>query len=143
MTMRRNDRMAALVLLGLVAGSGAQAQQRSVWDGVFTAEQSARGKVQYDAHCAVCHGATLNGTDTAPALSGSLFVANWSELSAGDLFKRVRTTMPANDPGSLGNAVVADLIAYLFLMNKFPAGSSELSSDTQTLQQIGITRAAH
>jgi mono/diheme cytochrome c family protein len=140
--MRFKIRIAALVVMGFAASSAAQAQQRSVWDGVFTAQQGGRGKLQYDAHCAVCHDATLGGSDSAPALSGGLFVANWSGLSAGDLFKRIRTSMPANDPGSLGDAVVADVMAYLFMMNKFPAGSVELPRDAQILQQIGIT-AAH
>jgi S-disulfanyl-L-cysteine oxidoreductase SoxD len=141
--MRLDLGIAALVVLGLAAGGAAHAQQHSVWDGVFTAEQSSRGKVQYDAHCTVCHDATLGGSDSAPALSGALFVANWSGLSAGDLFKRIRTTMPANDPGSLGDAAVADLMAYVFMMNKFPAGSVELPRDVQILQQIGIAAAAH
>jgi len=143
MTVDRIHRIAAVVLLGLAASGAAQALQRSVWDGVFTAGQSIRGRVQYDAHCAICHGATLSGSDTAPELSGGLFVANWSELSAGDLFKRIRTTMPANDPGSLGDAAVADVMAYLFMMNKFPAGGAELPRDVQLLEQIRISAAAH
>jgi S-disulfanyl-L-cysteine oxidoreductase SoxD len=144
MHLRRiKNRMVALIFVWLAAAGAAQAQQRSVWAGVFTVEQSARGKIQYDAHCAVCHGTTLSGTDTAPQLSGGLFVANWDGLSAGDLFNRVHTTMPANDPGSLSDAVVTDLIAYLFMMNKFPAGSTELPRDVQTLQQIAISVAAH
>jgi S-disulfanyl-L-cysteine oxidoreductase SoxD len=142
MSVDRTHRMAALVLLVLAACGAAQAQQRSVWDAVFTAEQSSRGRVQYDAHCAICHGATLSGSDTAPELSGGLFLANWSELSAGDLFKRIRMTMPANDPGSLGDAVVVDVMAYLFLSNKFPPGGAELPRDVQSLQQIRISAAA-
>ncbi|MEG8038637.1 c-type cytochrome [Sphingomonas sp. LR60] len=60
----------------LTLGSGvvvrAQGGQRDVWNGVYTAEQSARGKVAYAENCAACHGDTLAGIDVAPALAGAL-----------------------------------------------------------------------
>jgi S-disulfanyl-L-cysteine oxidoreductase SoxD len=141
--MRLHTRISAVIGLGLAAVSSAQGgSQSSVWQGVFTVEQSSRGKAQYDAHCALCHGATLDGSDTVPVLSGGMFVANWDGLSAADLFARIRTTMPANDPGSLSDAVVADVMAYLFAMNRFPAGSTELPKEAQALKQIGISKSA-
>jgi mono/diheme cytochrome c family protein len=133
----------ALVLMALAPGNAAQAQHRSLRDGVFTAAQSNRGKAQYETHCAACHGAALEGSDTAPELSGSVFLGNWGGLSAAELFTRIRTTMPANEPGSLGDAAVADVMAYLFTVNKFPAGGTELPRDAQALQQIGIAGTSH
>jgi S-disulfanyl-L-cysteine oxidoreductase SoxD len=141
--MRLTVTIAALLVLGFVASSVADTPQRSVLDGVFTAEQSTHGKAQYAARCALCHGATLSGTDSVPPLTGSLFLANWSGLSAGDLFQRIRTTMPANDPGSLDDATVIDLIAFVLSMNQFPAGSAKLPRDLRLLQQIGIITPAH
>jgi S-disulfanyl-L-cysteine oxidoreductase SoxD len=139
----RLERRLAVLLLGLATAGGVQAgPQSSVWQGVYSGEQSNRGKVQYEAHCAVCHGATLNGSDTAPELNGGTFVANWDGLSVADLFARIRTTMPANDPGSLSDEVVTDVIAYLLSVNQFPAGSRELLRDPGALKQIGITKAA-
>jgi mono/diheme cytochrome c family protein len=141
--MRFHTRVAALIGLGLAAvGSAQGVPQSSVWQGVYTAQQSSRGKAQYDAHCVLCHGATLNGSDAGPELSGGTFVATWDGLSAGDLFTRIRTTMPANAPGSLSDPVVADIMAYLLMMNQFPAGGTELPKDAQALKQIGISRAA-
>jgi len=33
-----------------------------------------------------------------PPLSGAQFLANWNGLTVGDLFERIRKSMPANDP---------------------------------------------
>ena len=61
---------------------------RSVWDGVYTAEQAKRGEGLYTQHCAACHGGTLLGAEEAPALTGFEFGANWNGLTLGDLFER-------------------------------------------------------
>ena len=45
-------------------------EMRSVWDGVYTAEQAKRGEALYGQHCAACHGGTLLGAEAAPALTG-------------------------------------------------------------------------
>src|SRR5689334_15915596 len=82
----------------------AQAPARNVWDGVFTADQATQGKTAYDNKCAICHGAELLGQEMAPPLSGGLFLANWSGQSVGDFFGRIKSTMPANDPGTLSSA---------------------------------------
>jgi hypothetical protein len=47
--------------------------------------------------------------------------------------------MPANDPGSLNNAQVAQVLAYIFQVNQFPAGSTALPGDDASLGQIAIT----
>lgn len=117
----------------------AQAPAHTVWDGVFTADQAAQGKTMFANKCATCHGAELNGGEMAPALAGSMFTSNWSGQSLGDLFTRIHTTMPANDPGSMNNAEVAQVLAYILSFNQFPAGTTPLPSDEAALGQIGIT----
>jgi mono/diheme cytochrome c family protein len=142
--MRFDKGMMTLVVLGLATAAAAQGgPPSSVWQGVYTGEQSNRGKAQYDTHCALCHGATLNGSDAAPELNGGTFLANWDGLSVGDLFTRIRTTMPANDPGSLSDSAVTDVTAYLLEVNQLPPGSTELPKDPRALKEIGITKAAH
>jgi mono/diheme cytochrome c family protein len=115
----------ALLLVGAAIGH-AQSVERSVWSGVYTAEQAERGKAAYGTQCAACHGASLTGGDVAPALSGSPFLNNWNNTSAGDLFERIHTTMPQNAPGSLPGKAVSDIEAYLFQANGFPAGQLAL-----------------
>ena len=112
----------------LIGGAIAHAQNagRSVWTGVYTAEQAERGKAIYAEQCASCHGATLAGGDVAPPLSGSAFLNNWNNTSAGDLFDRISTTMPQSAPGSLSGKQVSDVEAYMFQANGFPAGQTML-----------------
>src|SRR5262245_48729559 len=73
----------------------------SVWDGAYTAEQAMRGEALYAQECARCHGADLSGVDEAPPLSGGAFLANWDGLTVGDLFERIRISMPPNKKGKL------------------------------------------
>jgi len=128
--------VAALAALGLME---AQDQTtRSVWDGVYTSAQAGRGQSLYGAQCGSCHGATLEGGESAPALAGGEFLSEWNGLTAGDLFERIRTTMPQNKPGRLTREVNADILAYLLSVNQFPSGKTELSHVTEELKGIRI-----
>ena len=111
---------------------------RSVWDGVYTAEQAKRGADLYSNECASCHGLALNGGEMAPPLTGGEFLSNWNGLTVGDLFDRIRQTMPADRPGSLNREKDADIVAHILSMNQFPAGSQELERQTEVLKQIRI-----
>jgi quinoprotein glucose dehydrogenase len=140
MKMKPRTRLAVgLGVLALAApGAALQAQTptRSVKDGVYSAAQAARGKAIYAARCSACHGAGLEGADVAPTLAGPRFLDNWQGQSVGDLAGRIRTTMPLDDPGSLGPAQSVDVIAYLLEANRFPAGAAELPGASQDLGQI-------
>jgi len=121
----------------LLAMLGAQTS-RSVWDGVYAEEQAKRGEVLYAKACASCHGVDLAGGEQAPPLAGAAFLANWHGLTAGDLFERIRQTMPQDKPGSLSRPQNADVLAYMFQANRFPAGTTELDRQTEVLKQIRI-----
>ena len=111
----------------------AQTLDRSVWDGVYTREQAARGAQLYADQCALCHGTDLTGGESAPPLMGGEFQSNWNGLTVGDLFERIRTTMPANRPGSLNRDKTADILALILNANQFPAGAKELERQTEAL----------
>jgi len=133
----RLGRIAGL-LTCLILAVTAQTPSRTIWDGIYTEEQSKRGQPLYAKECASCHGDMLTGGEQAPALAGGEFLSNWNGLSVGDLFERVRKTMPLNKPGKLSREVNADIVAFMLAVNKFPAGKSELSHSTETLNQIRI-----
>jgi quinoprotein glucose dehydrogenase len=109
---------------------------RSVLDGAFTEEQAKRGEPVYAQNCASCHGQSLEGMDMAPGLNGGAFLSNWNGLTVGDLFERIRLTMPQDDPGKLSRQQDADIVAYILQTNKFPAGKTELPRETEVLKQI-------
>ena len=111
---------------------------RSVWDGVYTSEQAKRGATLYANECASCHGTALNGGESAPPLTGGEFFSNWDGLTVGDLFERIRTTMPADHPGKLTREQDADVLSFMLSVNRFPAGQTELDHRTEALKQIRL-----
>jgi len=109
---------------------------RSVWDGVYTSEQAARGSALYANNCASCHGTALGGGESAPPLTGGEFFSNWNGLTVGDLFERIRISMPADRPGRLTREQDADILAYMLRVSEFPPGKTELEHQTEVLKQI-------
>jgi len=109
---------------------------RSVWDGVYTEEQAKRGEEMYRKECASCHGDSLVGGGGAAALTGGAFLSNWNGLTVGDLFERIRKTMPQGSLGKLTKQQDADVLAYLLSFNKFPAGKTELQKQVEFLKEI-------
>lgn len=114
------------------------AQGKSTVDGVYTNAQSERGAAVSKESCEVCHGEKFAGADMGPGLQPADFKAAWVGRSLGDLFEKINTTMPANEPGSLTPAKSADLVAYILKLNDFPTGEAELPSDMAALKQIAI-----
>lgn len=114
------------------------AATRSVWDGVYTKEQSSRGQTAYREECARCHSENLGGGEAAPALAGGEFLKNWNGRTVGDLLDRIATTMPADDPGGLSRRQYADITAYMLNANDFPAGPKDLDNTPAALKDIAI-----
>lgn len=125
--------------VGLAGAAVAQDVGKSVWQGIYTSEQAERGSAVYAQRCGACHGAALNGTGEAPALIGGEFVSHWDTMTVGDLYDRVRTTMPQNDPQSLTREEYADVLAFLLKNNGFPTGTQPLDKRSEVLATITIT----
>lgn len=125
-------RWALLIAASTLALVGAQtrADGPSVWDGVFTQAQAARGGRSYAEHCARCHGSDLRGGEYR-ALVGERFWTSWQETTLDQLFEHVSTTMPHSEDGSLkgtlGAPVYLDIVAHILASNEFPAGAEELT----------------
>lgn len=122
-----------LLVSTLLSLTSARSQStRSVWDGVYTEGQAARGQTVFTASCASCH---------SPAdFSGDPFLGAWDATTALDLFSTVQTKMPMDNPGSLKPEEYADVVAYFFRGNAFPAGKDELTTDREQLKLIRIER---
>ena len=124
---------AATVAFGLAAQTS-----RSVWDGVYSEDQAKRGGGVYAKECASCHGTELTGGESAPALVGDAFLSNWNGTTVGDLFERIRKSMPQDNPGRLTRQQDADILAFMLSANKFPVGKAELERETEVLKQIKL-----
>ena len=127
---------------GSPAPAPASAAERTVWDGVFTAAQAERGQQVYDQACASCHQKDLLGERDAPALVGESFSGRWNGTTTDDMLQTIRRTMPQEAPDSLGTQGYVDIISYLLKVSGSPAGTTELPTDSQALQQIRVTTRA-
>jgi mono/diheme cytochrome c family protein len=130
--------VAGVWTVGVAERSMHAEQAKSVWDGVFTAEQAKRGEASYTENCASCHGGDMSGDGFAPALSGTDFAGNWNDLSVGDLYERIRISMPPSGPSAVPPQGKVDIVAHILDFNKYPAGSAELEPKTEVLKLIKI-----
>jgi len=102
----------------------------SVYSGVYTAAQAARGKHVQETECVACH---------APGdwADGNV-ISGFTGLSAYDLVERIRTTMPMDGPGRLSLQQYTDLAAFIFELNGAPPGNSELPADPAGLAGVRL-----
>jgi S-disulfanyl-L-cysteine oxidoreductase SoxD len=125
------------LFIALAAASVAAAQpspaRKTVWDGVYTEAQSARGVTAFGQSCAGCHALAAEGK--AP-LVGDAFWKSFAQKSVGDLLDFVSKNMPNGNPGTLTEASYGDIVALMLKSNGFPAGTTELRRDTVANVQI-------
>ena len=127
------------VLMGIIAAGAFRtiaAQEKSQWDAVFNEEQAKRGEPLYGQHCSSCHGPDLGGGEMAPGLVGGDFSSNWNDPSLGQLFDRMRTSMPQNNPGGLSRQQNADILAFILSKGSAPVGKTELPTQSEVLNTI-------
>ena len=116
----------------------------SVWDGVFTEDQAARGRQVYFGACGLCHGRRLNGAPddpdmvSTPSLARARFLRVWEGRSLAVLLAYTRLTMPEDNPASLTDQEYVDVVAYMLSMSRMPAGGDELPPDARGLADIVI-----
>src|SRR5262245_26091844 len=100
--------LTALVTVAVSPGAiqplTAQPPAKSIWDGVYTEEQSSRGEDSYRELCGHCHRNDLRGGGSelgAPALVGPIFTARWTNKPLSALVLTIGQTMPYNAPDTL------------------------------------------
>ena len=126
---------AIFVMTAIVVSAQAQ---KTVWDGVYTEEQAKRGAEVYAEKCAMCHGDSLGGVESAPALTGPAFYATWEGENLNALFERIRMSMPQDNPGSLSRTQNADIVAHMLHVGGYPAGSAPLEGQAAALTGIKV-----
>ena len=110
----------SLLMAGMVTFSaGVMAQELTIRDGVFSAEQAKTGEAVYESTCKNCHDMKFYQT-TLRGWVGNPLLYLW-ELMLG--------TMPADNPGSLLPDEYTNVLAYILSENGFPAGDAVLDPD--------------
>ena len=92
LNLKRNLLLVGIaVALGVVIITG---QQRGGGAGVYTTQQASTGRTAYQANCASCHQADLNGQGDAAPLRGTAFLGAWGTRSTKELLSFIQLTMP-------------------------------------------------
>lgn len=124
---------------GVLAQGSEAAAGRTVWEGVYTEEQAARGQKVVLETCSLCHGEAMRGGGGVPSAVGPEFMFNWNGKPVSELFVYLKTTMPPTAPGSLSDRQYADAMAALFKHNGFPASATaEIPTDPEALADVVI-----
>ena len=134
--------LAGVMFLATVSASLGTAQtgnpRRTVWDGVYTEGQAARGTSAFGQSCSGCHSITAQGKGP---LVGVPFWKSFAQKTVGDLLEFVSANMPNGSPRSLSESTYRDIVALMLKSNGFPAGNTELRRDTIADVQIVINAA--
>ena len=88
------QKVVALLILGTLTLSSAYGQEANV----------ERGRIAFTAECSRCH---------VPTEMDARLRARWLGRTGGDLFEQIRTTMPAETPGSLTTEQYYDITAFI------------------------------
>ena len=107
------------------------ALQKTVKDGLYAAEQAARGAELYVKHCERCHTPEKvpAGKKPGPPIVGDKFLDTWSDRTVGELFDTVLNTMPSDGSVTLTADQALDSTAHILKANGFPAGKAPMKND--------------
>jgi len=102
----------------------------STLSGVYTNAQATRGRYVYLGSCKACH--------TAESHTGAVFAQWWKGKQLSELYQFILERMPKNDPGTLAEEDVADVVAFLLKLNQMPVGKNEIYPSVDSLKKFRI-----
>ena len=103
---------------------------KSVWDGVYTADQAVRGKEFIHVYCSECHGET-GGGGRSPAITGAKLMERWHGGPLDNVYDYMSTKMPPERPrGDLTDESYLDILAMMLHETGVPAGTKDLTRDS-------------
>lgn len=132
--MQRGFAVAAILLAtaapGMAYGADAAASGLS-----YSADQAQQGMAVFGRRCVSCHGEDMTGgVGGGPPLTGDYFFGLWGEQPLSSVYAFIQSTMPEDNPGSLSNGQVTQVLAYILQFNGFPAGGTEMAVGAEQVQ---------
>jgi hypothetical protein len=115
-----------VAFLSVGASVSTQSGPSSTAEGVYVMPQARRGEVVFADRCAACH-------------SDPFWREGWEGRRLDHLFTTISNFMPEDNPGSLAEEDVTDVMAFILSRSGFPAGSRPLPPDVDVLGTIAIT----
>jgi mono/diheme cytochrome c family protein len=116
-------------------GALAQAPQRTVRDGVFSAAQVERGKRNFDVICMNCH-------EIQEFTGPGAYFDEAEGKTVWEVFEYVWAEMPEDEPASLDPKDYAAILAYTLSVYGLPAGDADLGIERASLEAITIVAPA-
>lgn len=107
-------------------------------NGPYTDKQAEDGHLQFNNHCAECHGPKLDGA-LGPNLHDAKFQAIFAGKPVSDLRDFVYENMPQNAPKSLNDKELYPILAWILKKNNVPAGSQPLTKQSAATAQFPKT----
>jgi mono/diheme cytochrome c family protein len=111
-------------------------QSKTVWDGIYTQQQAARGAASFASSCERCHTAAANAGEEGRNLAGKGFWDGFRESTVDHLLDYVSKNMPNGAGGSLSANTYVDLVAFILSRNDLPSGPTELTKESAVGVQI-------
>jgi S-disulfanyl-L-cysteine oxidoreductase SoxD len=101
----------------------------------YSADQAQQGKAVFGRRCVSCHGDDMTGgVGGGPPLTGDYFFGLWGEQPLSAVYSFIKSAMPEDNPGSLSNTQVTQVLAYILQFNGFPAGDAEMAVGAEQVQ---------
>ena len=123
--MKRAVTVASMAVTLVTAMFGqTSGKEVTVGDRVYSADQAKRGRAVYVDKCATCH----DGGTMGPEMWGDTFLAQRANKNVRSFYDRIQNTMPEDDPGSLTEAELLAIIAFVLQQNGFPAGEKPIEN---------------
>lgn len=119
--------LGAGVMLGPTLALGAE--------GPFTQAQLDAGDMQYNNHCRECHAKDGAGA-LGPKLSGDQFKQMFGGQPVANLRDWIYQNMPQNAPGTLPDAELDPIVAYVLSLNGYTPGQTAMSADAAKTAQF-------
>jgi mono/diheme cytochrome c family protein len=124
------------IVTAATEGAAVLPQSKTVWDGIYTEQQAARGSASFASSCTRCHAADANGGEEGRNLAGKAFWDSFRESTVDHLLDYVSRNMPNGAGGTLSPNTYADLVAYILSRNDLPSGPNELTKESAVGVQI-------
>jgi S-disulfanyl-L-cysteine oxidoreductase SoxD len=125
--MRRGLAVAA-ILFAVTAPGTAYAADPDASGISYSPDQAQQGMAVFGDRCVSCHGDDMTGgVGGGPPLTGDYFFGLWGEQPLSSVYSFIKSTMPEDNPGSLSNTQVTQVLAYILQFNGVPAGHAEMA----------------
>lgn len=124
----KNMRIAKIIFFtaGLLLGTVAPADPRTVNDAVYSKAQANVGEKLYADNCLLCHDKKY----FRPVLK------RWEGQSLSILFTVMSTSMPESNPGFMTEKEYVDILAYILSLSRYAPGETELDYKDGALDDI-------